>query len=90
MSAPRCGYIVVWDDNACIVSPMGWNDDCEGAIESSCPSVAFFATRAEARKAIRISTAFARLNEARQGTANSDFLPPCLKNVKIRPLEAKS
>lgn len=89
MNAKSAGFIAIYDDGDCIISPMGWNEDCDGAIESACPSVALFATRSDARKAIRISTAFARLNEAQQGTANTDFLPPCLKNVKIRPLEAR-
>lgn len=83
--------IVVWDDSDHIF-PMAWDSDCEGAIccaSSSC-DIAQFEDAKAARKAIRISTAFAKLRSEQGKTYNSDFIAANLKNVKIRRLKAKS
>lgn len=82
--------IVVWDDDDHIF-PMGWDADCQGAI-CSCSSVspiAVFNNHKEARTAIRISTAFAKLCKEQGKSANVDFLGDCLKNIKIKRLARK-
>ncbi len=56
------GYIVVWDDEMGVCCPMQWDDECEGALCCyGLSMLAFFLTRAEARKAIDISAKFAAI-----------------------------
>lgn len=83
--------VVVWDDGDHIF-PMAWDSDCEGAIcaASGSDSIAQFEDPKAARKAVRISTAFAKLRSEQGKTHNSDFIGANLKNVKIRRLKAKS
>lgn len=87
-------YIVIWDDGMGLSFPMGWDDDCEGAICGCGYSggIAAFVSRADARKAIRISAANARLlieQQKLQKENSSDFLGRAAKNLKIIPLKAK-
>lgn len=81
--------IVVFDDEQGVCSPYGFDDHCEGAICSSNGPVAFFADRAEAQKAIKISVKFAELRKAQGKPANEDFLGDCRKCIKIRPVAGK-
>lgn len=78
-------FIVVYEYDDCIKIPMSLDKECEGAL--SCCSddevAAAFEDWKSARQAIRISTAYARLRKAQGKVANEDFLPPCVKNVKI-------
>lgn len=68
------GYVVIWDDNICISVLMSWDDDCEGALCCGSGPIAIFPTRKEARKAINISTLYAKLCRAQGKPANDDFL----------------
>ncbi len=89
MGQKQC--IVTWDDGDHIF-PMGWDSDCEGAIcsvVSGDQPYALFESPKEARKAIRISTAFARLQREQGKPENTDFSDG-LQNVKIRLLKGKS
>lgn len=91
MSAPL--FIVVWDDEMGICAPMGWDADCDGAIHAAIGSqpVALFASRAEARKAIRISTAYQRLLREQGKPVNEDFLAgaKCLRIVPCAKREGE-
>lgn len=80
------GYIVCWDDDQVLCVPMGWDTECAGALSYG-REVAWFPSRAEARKAVRISTAYAKLCKAQGKPANSDFLGG-LDVIKIMPLSA--
>ena len=86
--APATGSacIVVWADDMGLCIPMGWDDDCEGAICGFQKDVALFSDRREARRAIDISTKFAALCKAQGKPANEDFLGECRRNVRVVPL----
>lgn len=82
-------FIVVFDNNDGICVPMGWDEDCDGAIEGAWTKpVAMFETRADARKAINISAAAAKLAIAQGKPANDDFTTG-RKHLKIVPLKAR-
>ncbi len=81
------GFIVVYDDEMGLCVPFGWDDDCAGAIASAIRQpVAAFPDRKAARKAITISTRYARLCEAQGIPPNTDFTDG-VKNVKILALK---
>lgn len=77
-------YIVVYDDEANVCVPMGWDEDCDGAICTSSyqAGVAVFPDRKAARRAIAISTAFVRLRFA-QGLPDSEEFTASRKNIRI-------
>lgn len=77
-------FIVVYDsgDGACW--PMGWDRDCKGALCALLDHVAIFGSRAAARTAIKISTAYAKLCVAQGQIGNGDFIEG-IKNVRIVP-----
>lgn len=79
-------FIVVYSDDSAIQSPMTWDADCEGALCCSCAndSIALFTSRADARKSIRISTAYARLQKE-QGKPHGEDFTTGLKHVHIQP-----
>lgn len=56
-------FIVIYDDEMGVVSPLQWDADCEGAIHCWCGSdpIAVFPDRKAARKAIAVSEAWNRL-----------------------------
>ncbi len=81
-------FIVAYDNGYGYVCPMGWDDACEGAL-SGLAGVAVFDSRADARKAIRISTAFARLCAEQGKPVNTDFTEG-LKHIYIWPLARKA
>lgn len=76
-------YVVLWDDNMGVCCPMGWDADCAGAICCLDKSVASFASRKAARKAIDISTKYALLCRAQGKPVNLDFRGACRKNLRI-------
>lgn len=78
-------FIVIYDDDDCIKIPMSLDKECEGALSCSTDdeTAAAFVDLKAAKQAIRISTAYARLCKAQGKVANEDFLPPCIKHVKI-------
>lgn len=81
-------FIVVFSNDDFTV-PFTWDNECEGAICGWLGgNVAVFDSRADARKAIKISTAFARLCQAQGRPVNIDFIDDA-KCLKIVPLEAK-
>lgn len=86
MDKPTKQFIVVFDDAASIVCPMGPDPDCSGALESFRGSVAVFDSRQAARRAIRISAAQARLRKEQGLPVNDDFLPDGLRCIHIVPL----
>lgn len=82
-------YIVVYDDRECLVLPMGWEEECEGALCSSGGPIAFFNSRREALKAISISSKFAALRKAQGKPHNTDFTEG-KSNLYIRPCTTKN
>lgn len=76
-------YVVLWDDNMGVCCPMGWDADCAGAICCLDKSVAIFASRKDARKAIDISTKYALLCKSQGKPVNLDFLGECRKNLRV-------
>lgn len=79
-------FIVVWDDEMGLCVPMGSDADCEGAICGMTDrGVAMFASRADARHAIRISTAWAKLQQAIGQPYNADFIEG-RRHLRIVPL----
>mgnify|MGYP000614904636 CR=1 FL=1 len=82
-------FIVVFYDGNCLHIPMTWDADCDGAL--CCSSIeeaaAVFHNRADAKKAIRVSTAFAKLSKEQGKTVNEDFIS-CLKHIHIQPLSS--
>jgi hypothetical protein len=82
-------YMVEYNDDDLHI-PMTWDPDCAGAlccVGADNEPVATFATRADARSAIRVSTCFATLCRAQGKPYNVDFLTH-LKNIRIRRLDA--
>lgn len=76
-------WIVCWDDEMGACWPMGWDDDCAGALCAMHDGkIVMFDSRADARKAIKVSTAFARLRKAQGLPVNEDFLDG-IANVRI-------
>ena len=82
------GVMVVFDDEQGVCAPMGWDAECPGALCSAgvLPAV-LFPSRKEARAAIKVSVAFARLCQAQGRPVNEDFTVG-LKCVRLRPVEA--
>jgi len=76
-------YIVLWDDQMGVCCPMGWDEDCAGAICCSQKTIAIFASPKAARKAIDISTKYALLRRAQGKNVNVDFLGACRKNLRV-------
>lgn len=86
-------FIVVWDDQQGLSCPMSWDSDCDGAICGWLKGpVAMFSSRQEARTAIRISTAHARLliEQGKLKPDGSDFLGAAAKCIRIVPLKGKA
>ena len=81
-------WIVCWDDEQGACWPMGKDLDCEGALCAlHTGKIAMFASRSDARKAIRVSTAYAKLRKAQGLPANDDFLEG-VANVRIVECES--
>ena len=78
-------YIVVWDDEQGVCVPMGFDSECEGAIEAigKNDAVAYFSDKPAARKAIDISAKNAALRKAQGKSANDDFLGTSRKHLHI-------
>ena len=83
-------FIIVWDDQQGVCFPMGWDEDCDGALCGFSKTVAVFADRKEAKAAINVSTKFALLQKAMGRPVNEDVLGECKKNLKIVPLAPKA
>lgn len=76
-------WIVCWDDEMGACWPMGRDEDCDGALCSMHDGkIVMFLSRSDARRAIKISTAYAKLCKAQGLVANEDFLEG-ITNVKI-------
>ena len=85
------GFIIVYEDDVGgHTIPFTWDGSCDGAVCCSCSGdhVAMFPDRKAAQKAIRISTAYARLCEAQGRSVNTDFTTSA-KCIKIVPLMAR-
>lgn len=81
-------WIVCWDDEQGACWPMGKDLDCEGALCAlHTGKIAMFASRSAARKAVKVSTAFAKLRKAQGLPANDDFLEG-IANVRIVECES--
>lgn len=80
-------FIVVWDDDQGICLPMGFDSECEGALEGIAKKdcIAIFPDRKAAQKAIDISAKHAALRKAQGKPANDDFLGAARKNLRIVP-----
>ena len=74
--------MVVFDDESGVIGPMGWDEDCEGALEYAYP-VVIFDDRRQARQAISVSRKFASLRKEQGKIANSDFFPECSKHIHV-------
>lgn len=68
-------FVVLYDDGGGLQCPMMWDAECEGALTAWChPNpIATFRSKAEARKAITISTRYAQLVKAQGNHENTDF-----------------
>ncbi len=80
-------YIVVFNDEQGALWPMGWDEDCKGALcgtDMTRRPPVLFNDRASARRAIRVSAAFAKLCAAQGLPVNEDFRDAikCVKIVK--------
>ncbi len=87
---PDC--IILYDDQNSLVCPYGWDDDCDGAVACIIgkQAVAVFPDHKAARKAIAISTAWARLNKELGKPACEDFTDPMFRKfIRIVRLAAK-
>lgn len=86
MKKPSHFIVVIITDDALFHNPLTWNDECAGSLRCSSPddTAALFTSRADARKAIRISSAFARLEKEQGPIFNEDFITG-LKNIHIQP-----
>lgn len=75
MSDKARQFIVMYDDGQGLCVPFTWDDDCDGALCSrgAGETVAVFPSRADARKAIRISNAYAKLCVEQGKPSNTDF-----------------
>ena len=81
-------WVVCWDDQMGACWPMGRDTDCEGALCAlHTGKIAMFTSRAAARKAIKVSTAYAKLRKAQGLHANDDFLEG-IANVRIVECES--
>lgn len=76
-------FIVLWDDNMGVCCPMGWDDDCDGALCCITDSVAIFPDRKAARRAIGISSKFAQLRRSQGKPVNLDFIGDARKNLRV-------
>ena len=83
-------YIVVYDDGEAVCAPMGWDTDCDGAVCATSGPIALFADRRAARRAIRISTAYAKLRREQCMPANGDFSIDGSRCVKVLPCALKA
>lgn len=83
-------YIVVFDDGDSLCVPFGFDASCEGALSATRGDVALFASRADANRAIRISTKYAELCDVQGVPANTDFIGDSRKCVKIRAAICKA
>lgn len=81
------GWIVVFDDEMGACVPFSCDTDCPGAICYSDGDIVVFETHLEARMAIQISAAWARLQAARGDVVNTDFTEG-RKHLRIRRLRA--
>lgn len=76
-------WIVFWDDYMGCSWAMGRDEDCKGALCGvHSGKIVMFSSRAAARQAIKISTAYAKLRQAQGLPVNTDFLSG-VKNVRI-------
>ena len=81
-------FIVCFDDEMGACWPMQLDTDCAGALCAlGRGKIAIFRNKADARKAIKISTAYARLRSAQGLGANADFLDQ-LRHVKVVECES--
>lgn len=83
---PGSLFIAVFDDEQGVICPMRWDEDNPGGLcgGGNLP-VAVFLDRESARRAIRISAAFATLAKLRGHPANTDVLPEYRKFIRIVP-----
>lgn len=81
-------WIVCWDDQMGACWPMGKDPDCDGALCAlHTGKIAMFSSRAAARKAIKVSAAYAKLRKAQGLPANEDFRE-AIANVRIVECES--
>lgn len=78
-------FIVLWDDEMGVCCPMGWDEDCDGALCCITESVALFDSRKAARKAIDISAKFAQLRRSQGKPVNLDFIGDARKKLRVVP-----
>jgi hypothetical protein len=82
--SPKHVYMVFYrDPEGLLISPMGWDDDCDGAICVDDDNLVAFETRAQAQKAIAISRAWWKLCREQGKPLNDDFCPAMRKHVRI-------
>jgi len=82
-------FIVVYDDEQSLCIPYAWDEDCKGALVAICgkQNAACFNSRKAARKAINISTAFARLKKTQGESVCDDFIS---EKHNVRVIECRS
>lgn len=75
-------FMVFYNDQNGLCVPFGADDSTAGAIHGAENTPVMFATWADAQKAIRISIAKAKLDEAQGRPVNEDFTV-YRKNIRI-------
>ena len=82
---PEKRFIIVWDDGQGLCAPLGFDEDCPGAVCCTNAEVALFPSRPSARKAIRISKKYAALRQAQGLPENTDFVGESARYLQIIP-----
>lgn len=70
---PTKHFMVVFDDDMSLCMPYGMSKECEGALDNAQPT-ALFRSRKQARRAITISKAHAKLKKLQGVPFSEDFL----------------
>ncbi len=74
--------MVVFDDELGLFAPMGWDENCAGALACTYP-VVIFDDRKQARRAISISRKFAAQRREQGEIVNDDWTPECSKAIQV-------
>ena len=81
---PKGACMVFFDDDQGLCCPMGWDTECDGALESCAQDPVVFPSRKAANTAIDISRKHAALRKAQGLYQSTDFLPECRKAIHVR------
>lgn len=86
LTLPKTACMVFYDDECGGIWPLGWNHDCEGALDSYGVPVVF-PDRKAAHVAIDISRKHAALRKAQGKVFNSDFVRDGKNHIRVRGVQ---